>query len=423
MVPQRWLVVLLLAGPLAFVPACSKVPLLAPTGTTITVLPATDTVSLNSQVQIIAVAIQNGVASSSGSGSGVTTTTSTGGEPVQNGTVISFTTSIGTIQPQEARTHDGQVSVTLTTGSQSGTATITAYSGGASTSVQLAVGTAAVNNIIVSSSPASLGTSGGTAQVTAQVTDTGGSGIAGVPVVFTTDQGTLSAASVTTNASGNATVSLNTTVTAKVTAAVGAKTATVTVNVTARSLTSFSANPTATTVGTPVTFTVTPASGANISNVHIDYGDGSSADTGAIGSAEGFPHIYGASGTYNATATSSDGSSLSTQVIIGSLPVTLSASTSSPTVGTPVTFTVGGIGSAQVDHYVWTYDDGTGSHTTTGPQDTHTFTSAGLKNVRVDVVGLNGAIIGSAPFALDVTNTFAALRLETRQASRSAIGN
>lgn len=402
MVPHRWIVVLLVAGPLAFAPGCSKVPLLAPTGTVITVLPASNTVSLNSQVQIIATAIQNGVASAGGSGSGATTTTSTGGEPVQNGTVISFTTTIGSIQPQEARTHDGQVSVTLTTGSQSGTATITAYSGGASTSVKLAVGTAAVSNIIVSATPASLSTSGGTAQVTAQVTDDGGSGIAGVPVVFTTDQGTLSAASATSDGNGNATVSLNTTVTAKVTATVGAKTATVTVNVTARSLTSFSANPSATTVGAPVTFTVTPATGSNISNVHISFGDGTSTDTGAIGSAEGFPHAYGTSGTFTATASANDGGSLSTQVIIGALPVTLSASTSSPTVGTPVTFTVGGIGSAQVDHYVWTYDDGTGSHTTTGPQDTHTFTSKGLKNVRVDVVGLNGSIIATAPIALDV---------------------
>lgn len=401
MVPHRRILFLLLALPLVFVAGCDRVPLLAPTGTVITILPATNTVSLNSQVQIVATAIQNGVASSgTGTGGTTITTTSTGGQPVQNGTVISFTTTIGTIQPQEARTHDGQVSVMLVTGGQSGTATITAYSGGASSSVKLAVGTAAVSNIIVSSTPASLGSAGGTAQVTAQVTDDGGSGIGGVAVTFTTDQGTLSPSSATTDTNGNATVALNTTATAKVTAAAGAKSGTVTVNVKPRSLTSITANPPATTAGTPVAFTIGLGTGANVSNIHVDFGDGSSTELGGGTSAS---HPYNSPGVYTVTATANDGSSVSTQVTIGSLPVILAANPASATRGTPITFTVGGVPSTvAVKKYVFTYDDGT-TDTLTSPQDSHAFGSGGAHKARVDVIGLDGGTLGTATATVSIT--------------------
>ena len=45
--------------PFALVAACDKVPLLAPTGSVITLLPVTTSVSLNSEVTIIATVIEN----------------------------------------------------------------------------------------------------------------------------------------------------------------------------------------------------------------------------------------------------------------------------------------------------------------------------------------------------------------------------
>ena len=57
--------------PLALVGACDKVPLLAPTGSVITLLPTTTTVSLNSEVTIVATVIENGTAAG---GTGTTTT-------------------------------------------------------------------------------------------------------------------------------------------------------------------------------------------------------------------------------------------------------------------------------------------------------------------------------------------------------------
>jgi Bacterial Ig-like domain (group 1)/PKD domain len=413
MVTQRRILLALLALlalPLAIVAGCDKVPLLAPTGSVISLFAVTTTVSLNSEVDIIATVIENGQASgTTGSGTGGTTTTSrTGaGTPVQNGTVITFTTTIGRVEPSEARTHNGQVTVKLITAGTSGTATITAYSGGASAQLtNLKIGTAAAKTVSVTTTPQALGASGGTAQVTASVTDDGGSPIGGVPVTLSTDKGSISPSTVTTDGSGNATATLTTNATAKITATVGALTGTSTVTVNVRSLSSFTASPSAASAGVPITFTVTPTAGANISSVHVDFGDGQGRDLGAISGATTVPYAYTSSGNYTGTATARDSSgdsgSLTTSVIIGSLPVTLNASPNPAAVSSPVTFSVGGVGSAQVDHYNWTFDDGTSPPPTTAPQLTHTFTSRGLKNARVDVIGVGGGKLGTASVTIDV---------------------
>lgn len=410
MVTHRSALVALLALPLGLVAACDKVPLLAPTGSVITLLPVTTTVSLNSQVEIIATVIENGQQTGT-TGTGTTTTSRTGaGTPVQNGTLITFTTTLGRIEPSEARTHNGSVSVTLTTSGASGTATITAYSGGASASVQLKIGTAAVKTVLVTTTPQSLGASGGTTQVVATVTDEGGSPLSGVPVTFAVDKGSVSPSTATTDANGNATATLTTTATSKITATVGTLTGTATVTVNARSLTGLSANPAATNAGVPVTFTVTPTAGANISNVHVDFGDGRSADLGAIGTATTVSHTYNTTGTFTATATAKDGNgdsgSLSTTVSVGSLPVTLTAFTNIPPVNTPDVFTVGGVGSAQVERYTWTFfDDPPGTaptFDTSSPQVTKAFSTKGLKTVQVDVIGVGGGKIGTVSMVIDV---------------------
>jgi large repetitive protein len=411
MVTHRRLLLAVLALPLALVAACDKVPLLAPTGSVITLFPATTTVSLNSEVLIVATVIENGQASGTGgTGSGTSTTSRAGaGTPVQNGTLITFTTTVGRVEPAEARTHNGQVTVKLITAGTSGTATVTAYSGGASAQItNLKIGTAAAKTVSVTTTPQSLGFSGGTTQVTATVTDEGGSPLSGVPVTFSTDKGSITPSTATTDASGNATAALTTTATAKVSALVGAlPAASATVTVNSRSLSAFTASPSSASAGVPIAFTVTPVAGANISNVHIDYGDGSAGnDLGAIGGPTTVPHTYNSSGTFTATATFRDGAgdsgSLSTQVLIGSLPVTLSASPNPTVVGAPVTYSVGGLGSAQVDHYTFTFSDGTPPVTQTSPQFIKTYTSKGLKTVRVDVFGVGGGQIGSATSIIEV---------------------
>jgi hypothetical protein len=404
----------LLALPFALISACDKVPLLAPTGSVINLLATTNTVSLNSETTIIATVIENGTAPAPGGG-GTTpsTTTRTGaGTPVQNGTLISFTTTLGRIEPSEARTHNGQVTVRFIAGSASGTATITAFSGGASSQLtNLKVGTAAAGRVLVTTTPQALGASGGSVQVTASVTDEGGNPLSGIPVSFATDRGSLSPSTATTDASGNATVTLTTTSgPAKVTATAGAQKGEATVTLSVRSLSGFTASPAATSAGVPVTFTVTPAAattGANISNVRVDFGDGSAPhNLGAISGPSTTSHAYTRSGSFTPTATATDASgdsqSLSTTVIIGSLPIVINPSPNPGVTNSPITFTVNGVGSAQVERYEWFFSEGPSPRTTTSPQISHTFSTRGQKVIRVEVYGVGGGLLGTTSTAMDI---------------------
>jgi hypothetical protein len=405
MVTQRRTLFICLASIMALVAACDKVPLLAPTGSVINLIVSTTSASLNSEVTIVATVIENGQAVG---GSGGTTVGARpgAGTPVQNGTLITFTTTIGVIEPSEARTHNGQVTVKLLTGTTSGTASITAYSGGASTSFNtLKIGTAAAKTVAVTTNPQSLGSTGGTVQVIAAVTDEGGSGVGGVPVTFSTDRGSISPSTVTTDSSGTATAALTTNQAGitKVTANVGTLTGSANVTVSARSLTSFIAGTSATTTGVPITFTVTPTSGANISNVHVDFGDGRTFDMGPISGGTGVPHAYTASGVYTATASANGEPPLSATVSIGQLPITLGASPSPGNVNAPVTFTVSNLpANAQVDHYEWAFDDGVTSPPTSGPQTTVIFRTPGIKTARADAFAVGGGKIGSATISIRI---------------------
>jgi adhesin/invasin len=311
--------------------SCDKVPLLAPTGTVITLFPAASTVAVDGNVEIIATVIENGTASSStgtgtgtggtgtGAGTGATgttTTTTTGaGTPVQNGTLVSFTTTIGRIEPAEARTSNGQVKVRFIAAGQSGTATITAYSGGASGKIEnLLVGTAAAERVIVTASPQTLSASGGTTVVSARVENTAGLGVTGVPVNFTSDAGTLSAATANTDASGVASVTLNTTRKSTITANVAGKTATVIVDLNPRTGLVITAPTTAIAAGQPASFTFAVGAAANIREVTVNWGDGSSQSLGAISGTATASHTYTEPGTYTVRATAIDTSGFSETV-------------------------------------------------------------------------------------------------------------
>jgi hypothetical protein len=391
----------------ALVTACDKVPLLAPAGTVITVFPSATTVAADGEIEIVATVIENGTVATPPptGGTGTTTGTPGAGTPVQNGTLVSFTTTIGRIEPREARTHNGEVRVKFIAGGQSGTATITAYSGGASGKVEnLLVGSAAAERVILTSQ--NLGPNGGSTTVSARVENTAGAGLAGVPVTFSTTAGTVSPAAATTDSSGTATTVLTSTTQAVVTATAGSKSGTLTVALGTRLIASVTASPQATSVGSPVTFTVTSGTNANIANATIFFGDGESRSLGSFSGATTASYAYSEPGSYTVTVTASDatGSSQSqgTSVTIGSLPITLTASPAAPARGNPVTFTVGGVGSAQVARYEFFFDDGT-KQSASGPQTTKTFETAGTKVIRVDVIGINGNVIATASISIFVT--------------------
>ena len=415
--------VLCLIAAMPLVHACDKVPLLAPTGSVISVFAAANTVPLNGDIEVVANVIENGTTSSTTPGTGTpgtgttgtTSTTSTGaGTPVQNGTLVSFTTTIGRIEPSEARTNNGQVRVRFFAGNQSGTATITAFSGGASGKLEnLKVGAAAVERVILSASPQTLPPGGGTSTISARVEDASGLGLSGIPVTFTTDNGSLNPPTATTDSNGVATTSLNAPRTAKVTASVAGKTADVTVGLNPRTGISITAPTAQVAAGFPATFTVTVGSTANIQNVTVDFGDGSQQSLGAISGSTTIQHVYNESGTFTVRATATDASGFSEQVAtsVTILPAQPPAVTitgpQSARVNETVLFTANVTGATStILRYEWDFGEGANPRTvtTTGNRATTTYVTTGTKVVNVHVIQAIGPA-GDGTTVINITTT------------------
>lgn len=380
----------LLVLPLLGAAACEKVPLLAPTQSTIVLVPTTTVVAANGTAQITASVVEQA------------------GTVVQNGTLVTFTTNLGAIEPREGRTQNGQVTVEFRANGQSGTAKIGAFSGGIrATDIELRVGGAAAERVTLRAEPANVPTSGGQAQITATVLDASGNGLAGVPVSFTADNGQLSTGLVTTGPTGQAQTTLTTTRTTRVSAAAGAKTADVTITAVAvPSVTIALAAGATAEAGGPTVFTVTPQSGASgnpLANVAINFGDGTVTNLGAIGGATTVTHVYAGAGRYTVTATATDAagfSSTSSSIINvterSTVPVTVTATPSVVSLALNqglVSFTVStgglGTGGAAIRFYQWDFGDGS-SATTTGPGLSYRYAAAGNYIAKVRVTTTTG---------------------------------
>jgi adhesin/invasin len=389
------------------VSGCDKVPLLAPTQSTISLTASAMAAPLNSQVEVFATVQENS------------------GTPVQDGTLVTFTTTLGTLQPREQTTVRGVARVILQTGTTSGTATVNASSGGArtgagttnnntttpGTNVQILIGGAAATRVSVIARPGSVSSSGGTVEIIATVGDNVGNAIAGVAVNFSTERGTLSAATVTTDRNGEARTTLTTNAQTVVTARIGVgagtgttdPSATVTVGVNAvPSLTIGAITPTAPVLGQSISFTVTPAANTTV-DATVDFGDGTSQNLGRINSQQTVSHQYTSAGTFTIRVTGRDpstgeSSAASTSVTIANRPplsVTLTATseTAVPMVGQRWTFTATVTpatgGADQVETFTWNFGDGT-SAVTSGNSTTHVYTVNGRKIVTVTVRTTDG---------------------------------
>ena len=339
----------LLAGSALLTVACEKVPLLAPSGSTITLTALATALPSNGTTDIIAQVIE------------------AGGSPPHSGTLITFTTNLGTVQPSSAETDlSGRVTVKYVAGSGSGTATIVAISGGVSASgtnaIKIAIGSSAVGGLTLSANPTSLSANGGTTTITANVNDGGGNTLPGVPVSFSTDNGALATSVVTSDANGRAQTTLTTSRTAKVTATAGvpttsgttttpAATNTITITVNGAATVVFGApTPSPAIAGQPVTMTltITPSTtGAGIQNVVVNYGDGRTQTLGAISGATTLSHTYDSPGTYTVTATVTDTNGDQfpglTTVSVNARPpanVLVTATPNNPQAGQQVAFTI-----------------------------------------------------------------------------------
>ena len=369
--------------------SCDKMPLAAPTDSTITLFASSTTVGLNGTVDITATVIESA------------------GTAVQNGTVVTFTTTLGTIDPPEARTNNGKVTVKLVAGTRSGVAEVRAFSGGTSSGdpLTVTVGAAAAGKVDLLANPSGLPASGGTAQLTAIVNDTSGNRLAGVPVSFVTDVGVLSQSSVTTDGNGEARTTLTTTASAKVTASIvggtgsgGGLSATLSIPVRLGPTISLSTPAGNLLPGVPATFSVViTAGGAAVRSASIEFGDGTSQALSPTGSSIA-THVYGSSGTYVVTASATDSSGESTtataSVSVQPVIVTVSLSVTSLIITSvvPVEFSASATtapAGATIERYEWDFGDGT-TRTTSNAATSHLF-AKGAYLVSVRAVTLTGA--------------------------------
>lgn len=369
--------------------ACEKVPLVAPAGTVITLVSSTNVLPINGSTDLVAVLVESGTAST---GTG-TTSTPSAGTAVHNGTLVTFTTSLGKIEPAEARTTNGRVTVKLTADGRSGRATITAFSGSASKTLEVVIGAAAAERVALTASPTLLGSNGGTSTISARVEDASGNPLAGVPVVFTTTSGTLSASSSLTGDSGIATTVLTTTAAATVTASAGGKTGTAALTLKAKSGVTISA-PTGVFVGAPATFQVTVAANSDFASVQVQFGDGSSLPLGALSASTTVTHTYDDADSYQVRVVGLDRdgipSSHETSVAIVGFSPAMTCSPSSGALGFVTTCSVTGIPTTvEIDRYEWFFE-GERTEPNGGPSQSHAFRARGERIVRVNIVPKRG---------------------------------
>ncbi len=368
--------------------ACDKVPLVAPAGTVITLVPATNVLPINGNTDIVAVLIENG---STSTGTGTGASTASAGTPVHNGTVVTFTTSLGRIEPAEARTHNGRVTVKLTADGRSGRAVVTAFSGGAKQTVEVVIGAAAAERVLVTATPTLLPSIGGTSTVTARVEDASGNPLAGVPVAFTTSAGTLSAVSALTGDGGAATVTLSTTTAAKVTATAGGKAGTVDLTLRTAATINLTTPAQAITVGAPVFFTIEPGAGATLRDVVLNFGDGRVESIGTLSSSTVRSHFFESEGIFvvRVTAADVDGAPLSDSGSVAVTGFTFNLSVSpagAQSLGTVLTFSLTGLpAGVPISRVEWDFGNGV-TRTSQGTSTTYEFPARGTWTVRATLV-------------------------------------
>ena len=310
--------------------ACDSVPLVAPTESTITLVVA-DTSLPNDGSTTVTAAV-----------------TELSGTPVHDGTVVTFSATLGTVHPSEAPTTRGLASATFTAGERSGTASLLAYSGNAvSEPVEVRIGGAAVASIRLTAEPGNLPPAGGATRLVATVLDGGRSPLPNVRVAFAATAGTLRDRVATTDNAGEARTVLETTTASEVTASVGETRATTSITLDPTTGISITAAPARPAAGQPVSFEVTLTNEARaIRRAVIGFGDGRRMNLAATAHTT-VTHTYRTAGAYTVTVTATDvaGSVATSSIVVQvrpapSIPVTISASPASPFAGEPVTFTV-----------------------------------------------------------------------------------
>ena len=309
---------------------CDKAAVVAPSSSTLTLAVADTVVRAGGSTTVTARAIEPA------------------GTAVHDGTVVTFSATLGEIYPDEAPTVRGRATATFTAGRGSGVASIRAYSGDAiSEPVDVTVGAAAVEAVRLTAQPGALPPDGGTARLEALVLDAAHSPVPGVEVTFSATAGRLRPSGVTTGDGGTAAATLTTTTTTDITAAAGGAEATVTVTVDLATAITITPTPAVPVAGQAVRFAVTLENAVRaVESAEISFGDGASAPLGAAATATAV-HTYREPGAYTVTVTARDtaGHTSTASIVIQvdaapAVAVRVSAAPAAPTAGSPVTFTV-----------------------------------------------------------------------------------
>ena len=374
MLNRSFFVLLAVTAAAALVSGCDTVQLLAPTNSTVTVTAPTRVLQIGGSTEVTAVVLESA------------------GTPVQNGTTVRFTTTLGRVEPAEAQTRNGMAVTTFYAGDASGVADIRATSGAAGGSaaaggaagaagtssnvVQVSVGAAAVDSVTVQANPSVVSANGGSVTVVATVQGAGGRALPGVHVTFSTTAGSLNPTQGTTDANGQATTRLTTTATATVTASAGGKASASGATVTAQpgpALTIACAvgattNCLSVVAGQTAGITVQRAASTSaIQLATLTFGDGSAAvELGLLVSPVTIPHVYNDPGSYTVrvTATDINGESVTVSQFVQVLAVVSGGITVETVEGRTVRATAN-VEGARVVSYVWTFDTSVTLTTTT----------------------------------------------------------
>ena len=235
----------------------------------------------------------------SGTSSLTVTGTDENGQPLPDGTRVSFAVDqSGRVDPAAVELINGTGTTTYFATLSAGEITITATSGSVQAKTTVTVADNIEENVFVSASPATFPTGGGTSVISAIVTDDSGQPIAGIGVRFSTTSGTLQSggAPVDANNNGLATDVLNTDTSATVTATTdngfsGQTTVLVGVGRVICHMAVSDSNP---AVGETVSFFDTSENPGNqIVSYHWNFGDGASSEGPNV------QHAYTSEGTFD----------------------------------------------------------------------------------------------------------------------------
>ncbi|HSC27570.1 MAG TPA: hypothetical protein VLD67_09860 [Vicinamibacterales bacterium] len=228
------------------------------------------------------------------------------GTPVQDGTEVVLTATLGQFDQRKVRTEGGAASAKYQAGGQVGVDQIEAASGSLKSQISLAIGSAAVSRIQLLAEPLTLPPSGGEAALAALAISPTGVGVVGVPVRFETSAGSITPSDpVLTDGDGVARASLKTNTPATVRAqALNFRSDEIAIRL--RSPVDLIITPSTPTadIGQSVVFNVTAMAGGQpvVGGLRVEFGDGQSADLGQIAGTATTSHAYNRDGGFNVTA-------------------------------------------------------------------------------------------------------------------------